>query len=69
MLRLAPLSEGRLESDGNLLCSYHAWRFNGEGKCVALPQAKNEEQFLEIVKQPRCVLSSSFGWIVRAELV
>mmetsp|Transcript_11955 Transcript_11955/g.21705 ORF Transcript_11955/g.21705 Transcript_11955/m.21705 type:complete len:658 (-) Transcript_11955:1360-3333(-) len=37
--RLAPLSEGRIEDDGNLLCAYHAWRFDGEGKCVALPQA------------------------------
>ncbi len=24
--RLVPLSEGRIESDGNLLCAYHAWR-------------------------------------------
>jgi len=51
--RAAPLSEGRIEKDGNLLCSYHAWRFNGEGKCVALPQAKDEATFKEIVKQPR----------------
>lgn len=25
--RLAPLSEGRVEADGTLLCAYHAWRF------------------------------------------
>ena len=24
--RLGPLSEGRVEQDGNLLCSYHGWR-------------------------------------------
>eukprot|EP00971_Amphidinium_carterae_P168400 3336522-Amphidinium_carterae.2 len=24
--RSAPLSEGRVEEDGTLLCSYHAWR-------------------------------------------
>lgn len=40
--RLVPLSEGRIESDGNLLCAYHAWRFNGEGKCVKIPQSKDE---------------------------
>ena len=41
--RLVPLSEGRIESDGTLLCSYHAWRFNSEGKCVSIPQSKNKE--------------------------
>lgn len=35
--RQAPLSEGRVEDDGSLLCSYHAWRFDGEGKCTDLP--------------------------------
>ena len=29
--RKVPLSEGRVEDDGSLTCSYHAWRFNGEG--------------------------------------
>ncbi len=32
--RLVPLSEGRIESDGTLLCAYHAWRFDGKGNCV-----------------------------------
>ena len=40
--RLVPLSEGRIESDGTLLCAYHAWRFNGEGKCVKIPQSLDE---------------------------
>lgn len=39
--RLAPLSEGRVEADGTLLCAYHAWRFNGEGQCVRIPQSKD----------------------------
>lgn len=56
--RLAPLSEGRIEPDGNLMCSYHAWRFNGEGKCVALPQAKDEATFQKIVQQPRACVKS-----------
>ena len=41
--RLVPLSEGRVESDGTLLCAYHAWRFNSEGKCVSIPQSKDKE--------------------------
>jgi phenylpropionate dioxygenase-like ring-hydroxylating dioxygenase large terminal subunit len=41
--RLVPLSEGRVEADGTLLCAYHAWRFNAEGKCVSIPQSKDPE--------------------------
>lgn len=41
--RLAPLSEGRVEADGTLLCAYHAWRFNSDGKCVRIPQSKDAE--------------------------
>jgi len=40
LLRLAPLSQGRIEpSDSTLMCSYHGWRFNGEGHAVSIPQA------------------------------
>jgi phenylpropionate dioxygenase-like ring-hydroxylating dioxygenase large terminal subunit len=42
--RLAPLSEGRVESDGTLLCAYHAWRFDGDGKCTSMPQASSAEE-------------------------
>jgi len=41
--RLGPLSEGRVEADGSLLCSYHGWRFNGTGACVDLPYALPEQ--------------------------
>jgi phenylpropionate dioxygenase-like ring-hydroxylating dioxygenase large terminal subunit len=41
--RLAPLSEGRVESDGTLMCAYHAWRFDANGKCVGIPQTENKE--------------------------
>eukprot|EP01024_Parvocaulis_polyphysoides_P067946 TRINITY_DN8211_c0_g1_i10.p1 TRINITY_DN8211_c0_g1~~TRINITY_DN8211_c0_g1_i10.p1 ORF type:complete len:535 (-),score=59.97 TRINITY_DN8211_c0_g1_i10:290-1894(-) len=40
--RLVPLSEGRLQIDGTLQCSYHGWRFNGKGECVKIPQAEPE---------------------------
>lgn len=38
-LRLAPLSEGRIEADGTLQCSYHGWRYTGAGTCTEIPQA------------------------------
>mmetsp|Transcript_48579 Transcript_48579/g.128363 ORF Transcript_48579/g.128363 Transcript_48579/m.128363 type:complete len:553 (+) Transcript_48579:100-1758(+) len=41
--RNVPLSEGRIEKDGTLMCSYHGWRWNGEGKLMALPQATEEQ--------------------------
>ena len=48
--RKVPLSEGRVEDDGTLLCSYHAWRFNGEGSCVAIPQLNEETDNLERIQ-------------------
>ncbi len=41
--RGAPLSEGRVEKDGTLLCSYHAWRFLGSGQCTHIPQSFDRE--------------------------
>nr|CAD1827834.1 unnamed protein product [Ananas comosus var. bracteatus] len=35
--RLAKLSEGQLV-DGKLECLYHGWQFDGNGKCVKIPQ-------------------------------
>ncbi|XAR71475.1 Pheophorbide a oxygenase [Bertholletia excelsa] len=35
--RLAKLSEGQLV-DGRIECLYHGWQFEGEGKCVSIPQ-------------------------------
>ncbi|KAM1133486.1 hypothetical protein ACFX19_043441 [Malus domestica] len=35
--RLAKLSEGQL-IDGRLECLYHGWQFEGQGKCVKIPQ-------------------------------
>ena len=51
--RLAPLSEGRIEKDGNLFCSYHGFRYNSTGNCVSLPYAKdiNDEIKLNNLKR------------------
>ena len=42
--RKAPLSEGRVEDSGELLCSYHAWSFSPEGHCLAIPQAPQHKE-------------------------
>jgi phenylpropionate dioxygenase-like ring-hydroxylating dioxygenase large terminal subunit len=36
--RLAPLSEGRINPDGQLECPYHGWAFAGDGRCDRIPQ-------------------------------
>ncbi len=51
--RLAPLSEGRVESDGTLLCAYHAWRFDSEGNCVSIPQSKDEQTEAKHCSNPK----------------
>lgn len=51
--RKVPLSEGRVENDGTLLCSYHAWRFDGEGECVAVPQVESEDELARIKSNPK----------------
>ncbi len=51
--RLAPLSEGRVESDGTLLCAYHAWRFDAEGNCVSIPQSQDQETELKNCSNPK----------------
>ena len=40
--RLAPLSEGRIDSSGTLMCSYHGWQFNSSGACTSIPQIGDE---------------------------
>ncbi|KAI9077094.1 hypothetical protein K1719_040916 [Acacia pycnantha] len=54
--RLAPLSEGRIDEDGNLQCSYHGWSFDGCGSCVRIPQASSEGPEARAIRSPRaCV--------------
>jgi phenylpropionate dioxygenase-like ring-hydroxylating dioxygenase large terminal subunit len=41
--RKVPLSEGRVENDGSLMCSYHGWRFDGTGDLIDVPQLLDSE--------------------------
>lgn len=45
--RLAPLSEGRIEADGTLQCSYHGWRFDSSGRCTDIPQVRRSQRWRE----------------------
>ncbi|WP_232304038.1 aromatic ring-hydroxylating dioxygenase subunit alpha [Pseudofrankia sp. DC12] len=36
--RGVPLSGGAVDADGRLQCPYHAWAFDGTGRCVDIPQ-------------------------------
>ena len=56
--RLAPLSEGRVEADGRLLCAYHAWRFDGSGKCDRIPQSKDSETETKHCNNPRAAAAA-----------
>lgn len=50
--RRVPLSEGRIEDDGSLLCSYHGWRFNGVGETLVIPQVSDVE-FNRVKSNPK----------------
>ncbi|PKA66421.1 Pheophorbide a oxygenase, chloroplastic [Apostasia shenzhenica] len=54
--RLAPLSEGRIDENGFLQCSYHGWSFDRKGSCARIPQAAAEGPEARAVQSPRaCV--------------
>tara|TARA_B100001113_G_scaffold353592_1_gene358557 strand:- start:2083 stop:3312 length:1230 start_codon:yes stop_codon:yes gene_type:complete len=43
--RLAPLSQGRIDSQtGCIECPYHGWQFTEDGNCTKIPQSKSNEQ-------------------------
>jgi phenylpropionate dioxygenase-like ring-hydroxylating dioxygenase large terminal subunit len=50
--RGVPLSEGRVEKNGELLCTYHAWTWDGEGRCTKIPQSKSEEKMKSLMQSP-----------------
>lgn len=56
--RLAPLSEGRLDENGWLQCSYHGWSFREDGSCGRIPQAASEGPEAQALSSPRaCAVS------------
>ncbi|KAG9442183.1 hypothetical protein H6P81_018037 [Aristolochia fimbriata] len=51
--RLAPLSEGRIDEEGCLQCSYHGWSFDGKGSCSRIPQASPQGPEARAVRSSR----------------
>ncbi|KAE8693044.1 Pheophorbide a oxygenase [Hibiscus syriacus] len=51
--RLAPLSEGRIDENGHLQCSYHGWSFDGCGSCTRIPQAAPQGPEARANRSPR----------------
>ncbi|KAJ7559496.1 hypothetical protein O6H91_04G087800 [Diphasiastrum complanatum] len=56
--RLAPLSEGRIDENGWLQCSYHGWSFQGDGSCRRIPQAASEGPEAKAIFSPRACATS-----------
>ena len=42
--KLAPLSQGRINENNNIECPYHGQEFNGNGKCVKIPQLESGKE-------------------------
>ncbi len=52
-------AEGRIEpSDGTLMCSYHGWRFQGDGQCTDIPQALDAKAQAAACSSPRSCAST-----------
>ena len=41
--KLAQLSLGHVNTQGQLVCRHHGWEFDGSGKCVAMPMIEDEK--------------------------
>jgi phenylpropionate dioxygenase-like ring-hydroxylating dioxygenase large terminal subunit len=51
--RKVPLSEGRVEADGSLMCSYHGWRFDGQGDVINVPQIGTSSDLQRVKDNPK----------------
>ena len=57
--RLAALSDGHISGQGDIVCPYHGWEFNGEGRCTHNPQVRVRRGACWLL--PRDVKLSCFG--------
>ncbi len=65
--RTAKLSQGTVEN-GCIVCPYHGWSFNSEGKCTFFPQAKldNPPKVYKI-KSYHCKDKYGYAWVALDE--
>jgi phenylpropionate dioxygenase-like ring-hydroxylating dioxygenase large terminal subunit len=61
--RGASLGKGMMK-DGNVLCPYHGWAYNGEGKCVHIPSIEySDEQIPSRAKVDSYPVQEKYGII------
>ena len=60
--RSAQLSKGKV-IDGNIVCNYHGWRFNGCGTCVKVPQLADSSPIPKNYKIETYPCQERFGYV------
>lgn len=56
--RMAPLSLGFINEERQLVCRYHGWEFNGEGKATAIPMSIDSKAEVTACESPRSCAKS-----------
>lgn len=56
--KLARLSLGNINTDGNLVCRHHGWCFNSEGKCTKIPMLAGSEAETTACKSERSTVTT-----------
>eukprot|EP00873_Tetraselmis_striata_P016586 jgi/Tetstr1/436850/TSEL_025627.t1 len=51
--KLAPLSLGKVTPEGDLMCRYHGYCYNGRGECTRLPMAVSEASEAKACRLPQ----------------
>ena len=66
--RTAQLSRGFIE-DGNIVCGYHGWTYDGAGRCVRIPQQPPDADIIEDIKVPayHCEIRYGHVWVALEE--
>lgn len=59
--RTAPLSRGRVE-DGAVVCGYHGWTFDRDGKCIHIPQQTTVGPRIGVPAY-RCAARYGYVWV------
>jgi phenylpropionate dioxygenase-like ring-hydroxylating dioxygenase large terminal subunit len=64
--RHAKLSKGWIDQ-GQLLCGYHGWTFNGEGRCTRIPQKGDDDPGSIGVPRYRTASRCGYVWVALEE--
>jgi len=60
--RMLPLSKGKLNAEGNLVCGYHGLVFDGQGSCVHMPSQETLNPSASVRSYP-AVQKHRFVWL------